>query len=70
VQSPTIGVIMSQLILDGQSAYDCESIEADRYFDVPGYRSRPEIELRCWEMAGNYYGKVERAAPVAGAAAE
>ena len=64
VQSPVIGLIMSQLILDGASSYDIESIEADRYFDAPGYLSRPEIELRCWEMAGNYYGNVERATPV------
>jgi 4-methylaminobutanoate oxidase (formaldehyde-forming) len=65
VQSPVIGLIMSQLILDGQSSYDCESIEADRYFDVPGYLIRDDIETKCVEMAGNYYGKVERAEPVA-----
>jgi 4-methylaminobutanoate oxidase (formaldehyde-forming) len=65
VQSPTIGLIMSQLILDGQSTYDCESIEADRYFEMPGYVNRADIEQKCFDMAGNYYGKVERAAPVA-----
>jgi glycine/D-amino acid oxidase-like deaminating enzyme len=65
VQSPTIGLIMSQLILDGQSTYDCESIEADRYFDVPGYINRVEIEDKCVRMAGNYYGTIERPAPVA-----
>jgi 4-methylaminobutanoate oxidase (formaldehyde-forming) len=64
VQSPVIGLIMSQLILDGQSSYDCESIEADRYFDAPGYVARADIEEKCVEMAGNYYGKVERAEPV------
>jgi 4-methylaminobutanoate oxidase (formaldehyde-forming) len=60
VQSPAIGLIMSQLILDGQSAYDCESIEADRYFDTPGYINRVEIEEKCLQMAGNYYAKIER----------
>jgi glycine/D-amino acid oxidase-like deaminating enzyme len=60
VQSPAIGLIMSQLILDGQSAYDCESIEADRYFDTPGYLNRVEIEKKCLQMAGNYYAKIER----------
>ena len=65
VQSPTIGVIMAELILDGSSRYDCESIEADRYFDVPGYTCRDDIEQKCRDMAGNYYGKVERAAPAA-----
>jgi 4-methylaminobutanoate oxidase (formaldehyde-forming) len=63
VQSPAIGLIMSQLILDGQSTYDCASIEADRFFDMPGFVARADIERRCVAMAGNYYGKVERAAP-------
>ncbi len=65
VQSPAIGLIMSQLILDGESTYDCASIEADRYFDMPGYVRRDDIEQKCVDMAGNYYGKVERATPAA-----
>jgi 4-methylaminobutanoate oxidase (formaldehyde-forming) len=68
VQSPAIGLIMSELILDGKSSYDVSSIEADRYFDMPGYLERNEIESRCASMAGNYYGKVERATPVASGA--
>ncbi len=64
VQSPAIGLIMSQLILDGCSTYDVKSIEADRYFDMPGYLERADIEAKCFDMAGNYYGKVER--PTAG----
>jgi glycine/D-amino acid oxidase-like deaminating enzyme len=67
VQSPVIGLIMAELILDGKSSYDVKSIEADRYFDMPGYTQRGEIEARCVAMAGNYYGKVERPTPVAGA---
>jgi 4-methylaminobutanoate oxidase (formaldehyde-forming) len=67
VQSPAIGLIMSELILDGKSTYDVSSIEADRYFDMPGYFERNEIDARCVSMAGNYYGKVERATPVASA---
>ena len=63
VQSPTIGVIMAELILDGHSSYDVSAIEADRYHDMPGYEARSDIEERCVEMAGNYYGKVERPAP-------
>ncbi|MCI0334776.1 MAG: FAD-binding oxidoreductase [Planctomycetes bacterium] len=64
VQSPVIGLIMSELILDGKSSYDVKSIEADRYFDIPGYMERDDIEARCLAMAGNYYGKVERAQSV------
>jgi 4-methylaminobutanoate oxidase (formaldehyde-forming) len=67
VQSPVIGLIMSQLILDGTSTYDVSSIEADRYFDMPGYIEREDIEARCVAMAGNYYGKIERPTPVEGA---
>jgi hypothetical protein len=67
VQSPAIGLIMSELILDGGSSYDVSSIEADRYFDIPGYFEREEIEAKCVSMAGNYYGKVERATPIADA---
>ena len=64
VQSPAIGLIMAQLILDGACTYDVKSIEADRYFDMPGYLTRADIEAKCIAMAGNYYGKVERPAPV------
>ncbi len=60
VQSPTIGVIMSELILDGNSSYDIASIEAARYFDFPDLQQRADIEAKCFEMAGKYYGKVER----------
>lgn len=67
VQSPAIGLIMSQIILDGESTYDLQSIAADRYFDMPGYVHRDDIEAKCVDMAGNYYGKVEKATP-AGAA--
>jgi hypothetical protein len=58
---------MSELILDGRSQYDVQSIEADRYFDVPGYIERPDIEAKCAEMAANYYGKIERPAPISSA---
>ena len=60
VQSPTIGVIMAELILDGKSTYDVSSIDADRYFDFPELQKRADIESKCAEMAGNYYGRVER----------
>lgn len=60
VQSPTIGVIMAELILDGKSTYDVSSIDADRYFDFPELQKRTDIESKCAEMAGNYYGRVER----------
>ena len=60
VQSPTIGVIMAELILDGKSTYDVSSIDADRYFDFSELQKRTDIESKCAEMAGNYYGRVER----------
>jgi glycine/D-amino acid oxidase-like deaminating enzyme len=60
VQSPVIGVIMAELIVDGESHYDVASIESDRYFDLPEFQTRADIKAKCYEMAGNYYGKVER----------
>jgi glycine/D-amino acid oxidase-like deaminating enzyme len=65
VQSPAIGLIMSQLILDGTSTYDVKSIEADRYYDLPGFLTRDDIEQTCVAMAGSYYGKIERPESVA-----
>jgi 4-methylaminobutanoate oxidase (formaldehyde-forming) len=59
VQSPTIGVIMADLIRDGRTDYDIAAIEADRYFDLPGFQERLEIEDKCYQMAGAYYGRVE-----------
>jgi 4-methylaminobutanoate oxidase (formaldehyde-forming) len=59
VQSPTIGRIMAELVLDGESNYDIRAIEADRYFDLPGYTDRGEISEKCFEMAAAYYGRVE-----------
>ena len=59
VQSPTIGVIVSELIMDGKSTYDIEAIEADRYFDMPGYLDRAEIKTKCRDMCAGYYGRVE-----------
>ena len=59
VQSPTIGVIMADLILEGQTKYDVASIEADRFFDMPGYRDREEINEKCQAMSSSYYGRVE-----------
>ena len=64
VQSPAIGVVMAELILDGKSRYDISSIEADRYHDMEGYTDRKDIEARCLNMAANYYGSVERPTPV------
>ena len=59
VQSPATGVIMSELILDGKSSYDIESIEADRYFDMPGFQDRADIKKKCYDMQGSYYSSLE-----------
>ena len=59
VESPTIGRVMADLILDGTTSYEIGPIRADRYLDKDGYRTRAEIKARCFEMAAGYYGKVE-----------
>lgn len=58
VQSPTIGRIMAELILDGRASYDIAEIEADRYADVPELQDRAEVKSRCRRTYANYYGKV------------
>ena len=50
---------MSELILDSESSFDIAAIEADRYFDVPGFQTRAEIKAKCYEMQGGHYGVVE-----------
>ena len=59
VQSPTIGVIMADLIRSGQTDYDIAAIEADRYLDIPGFQERAEIKAKCYQMHAGYYGHVE-----------
>ncbi|MFV2067397.1 MAG: NAD(P)/FAD-dependent oxidoreductase [Pirellulales bacterium] len=59
VQSPTIGVIMADLIVDGQSDYDIAAIEADRFHARCDLIDRQQIDAACRTMAGNYYGAVE-----------
>ncbi len=58
-QSPSIGVIMADLILNGGTQYDIEAIEADRYFDIPGFQERAAIKSKCYQMHASYYGGVE-----------
>jgi len=63
VQSPTVGVIMAELIVEGTSRYDVASVTADRFFDDPGFRERPAIEERCRQMYARIYGGLEKAEP-------
>lgn len=58
VQSPTIGKIMAELIVDGSSTYDISEIEADRLFEESELLDRPTVEKRCLETAASYYGAV------------
>ena len=59
VQSPTIGVIMADLVLNGKTDYDIEAIEADRYHDIAGFQQRNDIKAKCYQMHADYYGRVE-----------
>jgi hypothetical protein len=53
------------LILDGAADYDLAAIEADRFFDLPGYQQRNEIKRKCYAMYASYYGRVEGASAAA-----
>ena len=59
VQSPAIGVIMADLVLNGETDYDIAAIEADRYHDIPGFQQRSDIKAKCYQMQSDYYGRVE-----------
>ncbi len=58
VQSPTIGRIMAEWIVDGRPTYDVSEIEADRYADVPELADRATVKARCRRTYADYYGKV------------
>ena len=57
-QSPTVGLIMTQLILDGETPYDVDALAADRYFDEADLETRDQVESRCAQAYREYYGKV------------
>jgi len=59
VQSPTIGKIMAELIVDGTSSYDISEIEADRMFEEAELQNHSTVEQRCLDTASAYYGAVE-----------
>ena len=59
MQSPIIGKIMADLIVDGRTNYDTDFIRADRYFDLPGYQQRADVKAKCYAMYASYYGRVE-----------
>lgn len=58
VQSPIIGRVMADLIIDGETKYEVRQLAADRFFDVDELVERREIKLRCRTTYANYYGKV------------
>ncbi|MCA9102725.1 MAG: FAD-binding oxidoreductase, partial [Planctomycetales bacterium] len=57
-QSPTVGVIMAQLILDGTTTYDVDALATDRFFDDPELQTRDDVKRRCATAYRDYYGKV------------
>jgi len=65
MQSPIIGRVMADLILDGKTKYDIGFIAADRFHDVPGYQERADIKSKCYQMYASYYGQVEKPTAVA-----
>lgn len=59
VQSPTIGRIMADLIVERRTDYDIAAIEADRFDARCDLLDRPHIDEACRRMAGAYYGAIE-----------
>jgi glycine/D-amino acid oxidase-like deaminating enzyme len=63
MQSAGIGVLMADLILDGQTRYDMAQLEADRFFDMPEFMQRATVKARCAETYADAYHKIEGSAP-------
>ncbi len=57
VQSPAIGLLMSQLILDRETEFDLDAIQADRFHDVDELADRDTAKARCYETYSTYYGR-------------
>jgi 4-methylaminobutanoate oxidase (formaldehyde-forming) len=58
VQSPSMGVVMAELIVDGRTRYDMSQIQADRFFDIPGLHKRTLVKQRARDTYAGYYGNV------------
>jgi glycine/D-amino acid oxidase-like deaminating enzyme len=61
MQSAVIGVLMTEMILDGTCRYDLDEIAADRYYDLPEFADRAFVEARCRDAYATAYGQVETA---------
>jgi sarcosine dehydrogenase len=60
MQSPIVGKVMADLILDGKTKYDLGFMASDRFHDLPGFQERADIKRKCYEMYASYYGQVEK----------
>ena len=60
VQSPTLGVIMAELITEGATSHQAASITADRFFHDAHLQARPHIEAECRGMYARIYGGIEK----------
>jgi len=56
MQSAAVGLLVSEMILDGKVRYDLSEIEADRYSDIPEMRERDVVTARCLEAYATCYG--------------
>jgi glycine/D-amino acid oxidase-like deaminating enzyme len=65
MQSPIVGKVMADLIVDGKTKYNIEFMKAERFHDLPGYQQRADIKRHCYEMYASYYGQVEKPKAVA-----
>jgi len=57
VRSPAMGAIIADLILEGKARYDMEQLRADRYYDLPEYKTRAEINAKGRRSYAGHYGK-------------
>lgn len=60
MQSPIVGKVAADLILDGKTKYNLDFMAADRFYDLPGYQTRADIKGPCDQIYASYDGQVEK----------
>ena len=60
MQSPAVGRLMAELILDSTCRYDLAELKADRFFDLPEFAHRARVEASCADAYAGCYSRVER----------
>lgn len=59
VQSPTIGIVMAELMLNGKCRYDVSNMNPNRFDNDPNFLDTARIAQACFNTSSQYYGAVK-----------